>query len=123
MGILDILRSNYQDLLNLFGMSNIAFTIMLLAVISLVALLIMLKRMGIIFTPFNVRRVSWPQSVLLYRQYQGEYQRIGPQFDLMRRDTSAAFPGALMFGHYYDEPTKVTDPSNCRAILGLLLVS
>ena len=74
MGISDIICSSYQDLLDLLGISNFLFTVMLLALISLGALLLMLKRMGIILTPLNVRRVNWPQCVLLYRQYRGEYR-------------------------------------------------
>ena len=89
MGIVDLLRSSYQDLLDFLGMSNVLFTVLLLATISLMAFLLMLKRMGIILTPLNVRRINWPKSVLLYRQYQGEYHQVGPQFDLVRRDTAA----------------------------------
>lgn len=102
MFVADFLRSTYQDLLELLGLSNFQFTLLALALISLLALLIMLKRMGIILTPLRVKRVVWPQCTLLYRQYQGEYNRIGPQFDLVRKDTQATFPRAVMFGHYYD---------------------
>ena len=123
MGIVDLLRSSYQDLLDFLGMSNVLFTVLLLATISLMAFLLMLKRMGIILTPLNVRRINWPKSVLLYRQYQGEYHQVGPQFDLVRRDTAATSIGAQMFGYYYDEPTKVSDPTNCRAIIGLVLLT
>lgn len=71
MGIGDLLHSSYQDLLDYLGVSNLFFTLFVLALISIIAFLLMLKRMGVIFTPLNVRRVNWPECVLLYRQYRG----------------------------------------------------
>jgi hypothetical protein len=119
MGISEFLQSTYKDMLDYLGLSNFAFAIIALLMISLFALLLMLKRMGIILTSFNVVKVTWPQTTIIYKQYQGEYQRIGPQFDLIRREVQATFPKSQMFGIYYDEPTRVADPTKCRAVVGI----
>lgn len=60
MWFTDILKSNYNDLLNMLGLSNVAFVIISLLLISILALVYMLKRMGILFHKIQIKKEKMP---------------------------------------------------------------
>jgi hypothetical protein len=117
----NILTSTYSDLLGFLGISHLTLMILVLVGISVVALIVMLKRMGIILSAHKVVKTTWHGSTILYMQYQGEYFRIGATFDELRQSVMHEFPLSQMLGVYYDDPTRVDDAEECRAVVGILV--
>jgi len=70
---------------------------------------------------FTVEIVS--EIYFVYRQYVGEYRRVGPIFDQIANDKRAHFSKAITAGIFYDHPNSVVNKDTTRAVLGFFVTT
>jgi len=74
--------------------------------------------------PITFRVEVLKEVYFVYRQYVGEYRKVGPIFsDQIPKDKRAHFPKAITAGIYYDSPMEVADKNTTRAVLGFLVTT
>ena len=70
----------------------------------------------------QVNEITLPPKVLLYKEYTGDYRKIGEAFTTLDKELSQFDVKSYQsFGLYYDNPNLLADFSQSRAIIGILL--
>lgn len=106
---------------------TILFLILVLIVVSLY--LIVFKYQ--IFAKFEVKEIKFNSGKIIYCSYQGKYSQVGSKIksvvsDLTKyskiknKDKNSQFIPTL-FGIYYDDPCRIVNSNQSRAIVGILL--
>lgn len=89
-------------------------------IIGLIFILLLLFYLGF-FKNLEFQQAKLGPMKIFYREYIGEYHKVGSTFQAVTRDASKYFKFAKCFGIYYDPPHAVIDKTQTRAIIGVIL--
>jgi hypothetical protein len=109
----------YANLLDMLGVSHIAFMVILVILFLIFSFVVMLWKLGLM-TSIRFTRIAFPQSNIIYTKYKGRYSSINTKVQEVINDTKKYFLLSELFGIYFD-PKETTNPSNMEAALGIIV--
>ncbi|RNA10173.1 Fanconi complementation group D2 [Brachionus plicatilis] len=82
-----------------------------------------------LFAKFEVKEIKFPTGRIIFTSYKGQYSKVGEKIKTVISDLDkyADFKNKKIshtyFGIYYDDPCRIVDPNESRAIVGIIIFS
>jgi hypothetical protein len=72
-----------------------------------------------LFSAIKIEDLSLGSGTLLFIPYQGDYYKLMPTIEMVKKEISASFGNEIQFfGIYYDMPDQLLNKNKARAIIG-----
>jgi len=70
----------------------------------------------------QVQEINFPPKIILFKEYLGDYKNLNTAFKTLEEEISQLETKNYQeFGMYYDDPNLMENPTQARAIIGVLL--